>query len=582
MPVSQPDPGHVYFYDHAKPPLTAGDYQLQLSQHYEVDKDGSTSSQNVGPQTTQDFTIVGPRFNLNPADIHSVWPPHNGDGPFINRLPQIVLTRRTLPWERKIADVSEFPWATNAPWMTLLVFKESEVTLLDPPDTTLRLIYNEANDPYVEKYKPAGVTSTDLNQGCIGVEVALDVFQEIAPMGEELEYLTHVRQVNTDDKELLGMDQDGWFAVSISNRLLEPGTKYVACLVSLEGLSHLLPEDVGATDNAQLNPIAQPATGIGDKYTLPSVHYGGHGFGYVLEDSGLVFTLPERKIRLLTLARWQFNVSDIPGDFESLMVNLPHRGGVAMLGMNKNTATAEGAKKDVAYQVALDSGHVPLKHITREGETTVAWYRGPLVPLGVNKDNKGPYHTADQARRIDPQTGLENLGYAAAFEIGRLMALADPRFALELLRWRRNGQRKVNSEILHHGIDTDILNIMEQFVERHVAEKMLNTVYRDILTGELMGPLADPTGLKELGGLKPGLDPLIQIETAPGEFVLMADILNTGATLEGGGGFIDVFSDGGSLDLISDLDILQTNDGLQSLDHLQQALGDLLNNGGAL
>jgi hypothetical protein len=46
-------------------------------------------------------------------------------------------------------------------------------------------------------------------------------------------------------------------------------------------------------------------------------------------------------------------------------------------------------------------------------------------------------HTSDQARRIGPD-GRENLALATAFEIGRLLALAEPGVVAALLLWRKD------------------------------------------------------------------------------------------------------------------------------------------------
>lgn len=581
MSLPQPERGHVYFYDHARPPLEAGDYELRLNQRYEH----ATGTRDVASQTSQSFTITGPRFTLNPADIHSVYPPANARGPFEGKLPQIVLTRRTLPWERSIdPSASTGNWQKDAPWLALLVFEEDEVTLLDPPDCTAGMIYNRNNEGYIEKYEPSNVKSSDYSRGCLGVEVAYSTFRQVAPLGDELAYLTHVRQVNTDDKELLGLDKDGWFAVVIANRLPERGKKYVACLVSLEGLASKLPTEADFTDDA--NPDDDNTGGgggggfAGQWKAVPSVHYTKSN--YALQGGEISYTLPTQKIRLLTLARWQFELSDVPGDFESLLVNLPNRGGVAMLGMNQAAATTELASNP-SYQVALDSGHVPLKHVTREGETTVAWYRGPLVPVGISKDNNGPYHTSDQARRVDPNTGLENLGYAAAFEIGRLMALADPRFALELLRWRRGGYRQVARRIFDVGVAVDVRDILDEFLARHIVDRMLDTIYRDILgPAPIINP-SDITGLRGLPtNLVPGLDPAIQLDMGEAGVLRMSDVLNVGGSLEGGGIFIDPLGAGVALDLEAELNTLATEDALNAMNHLRSGLNDILGPGGGL
>jgi hypothetical protein len=167
---------------------------------------------------------------------------------------------------------------------------------------------------------------------------------------------------------------------------------------------------------------------------------------------------------------------------------------------------------ETAYEVALDSGHVPLGHQTRDGESAIAWYRGPLVPAGVARDTTtGPYHTADQARRIDPLTGLENLGYAAAFEIGRLLALSDPHFALQLFRWRRGGHDRVAKAVFDGRLAALLPDLLAEFDPtgpidpRQIAIPVIEDVSQ-LVRGELIGPLADPTGFGLFQDEMVGLD----------------------------------------------------------------------------
>jgi hypothetical protein len=85
---------------------------------------------------------------------------------------------------------------------------------------------------------------------------------------------------------------------------------------------------------------------------------------------------------------------------------------------------------------AADTGHIPITIADRAGVDEQAWYRGPLAPMPLTRDPL-TYHSADQCRRVTPETGAEDVSYAAAFEAGRLLAAADARLAQELMRWRR-------------------------------------------------------------------------------------------------------------------------------------------------
>ena len=96
-----PAPGHVIFYEHCATPLSAGaGYSLEVGQ--ELDNVDTTAAE-LPPARKHEFEIAGPRFTINPSEIHAAYPPPNSQGPFESRLPMIVLQRRTLPWER-IAD----------------------------------------------------------------------------------------------------------------------------------------------------------------------------------------------------------------------------------------------------------------------------------------------------------------------------------------------------------------------------------------------------------------------------------------------------------------------------------------------
>ncbi len=91
-----------------------------------------------------------------------------------------------------------------------------------------------------------------------------------------------------------------------------------------------------------------------------------------------------------------------------------------------------------------------LEHVSRARRVGPAWFRGPLVPAAVPRSQKPPdpnpqpgdpepppplAHHADQLRRVVPD-GSEDLGYAAAFEIGRLLALSQPGVVAAMARWR--------------------------------------------------------------------------------------------------------------------------------------------------
>src|ERR1043166_5366553 len=134
----------------------------------------------------------------------------------------------------------------------------------------------------------------------------------------------------------------------------------------------------------------------------------------------------QAKVRLVALASWQFTCEG-PGTFRELMQHLDD----AMFG----TVAAAG------HPALADTGHLKLTLQDRVGVAEDVWYRGPLVSSQLTRDPLGPYQSADQARRVTPDTGAEDISYAAAFEVGRLLAAADPRFAQAIMGWRRRSYK---------------------------------------------------------------------------------------------------------------------------------------------
>ena len=400
--IEAPQRGHMNLWESCKPPLLAGDYQVESFQrlmHEWNITSGETRSidedhqHHAFPTQTfqQSFRVAGPRFQLMPTDIHGVYPPPNSVGLYTTRLPQITLRRRTLPWERLINAGSV---GNDTPWLALLILRDDEILDIRHPSTgnTVSAMTNGNADGTLGHQLT--LTTAERNQPCYGVEMTLATFQAVAPTAKEVRLLTHVRQVNTEDKELLGMDQDGWFSVVVGNRLPEEDTRYTVFLISLEGLASYLP-----------------------RYDAPS-------------------TSAQTPLRCIALAYWTFTCADDAGDFGGLMRDIVERDQVSLLG-----ATPHATDED-DYRVTLDSGHIPMRHTARSGEKSVVWYRGPAVAAHVSRNLQTPYHNADQARRIDPQTGLENISYASAFEIGRLLAIKHPTFASALFQWRRDVAKK--------------------------------------------------------------------------------------------------------------------------------------------
>jgi len=184
------------------------------------------------------------------------------------------------------------------------------------------------------------------------------------------------------------------------------------------------------------------------------------------------------KARLVLLHSWTFTcVGD--GTFRQLMQGLD----VGMIG-----------DVDPAGKLAVtDTGHIKIDVTDRLGAPEQSWYRGPFVTQPLTRDPLGPYHSADQARRVVAETGAENISYAAAFEGGRLLAAADARLAQELMRWRRGAYRSSARQA-----SVDLLRIAMRLTE--ITDPLTPVALRysvDVLTKITQGiaPPTDPYGI---------------------------------------------------------------------------------------
>jgi hypothetical protein len=220
-------PGFFVVHDGVIPPLKDGDYQLVVSQTLSV------AGSSIDP-ISRSFQIVGPRYTLPPNQALSVFPPANASGAFADRLPQIVLRRRTLPYERTMSPSD--PVTPAVPWLALVVLADGEG----------QLVKNQPLDASLPEQDDKDAPVRDV------LRVSERVVQAVFPTKEDLPWLTHVREVDLSDTELALGDDDGWLAVVVSNRLPVPGPPdtadgpltarhYTAFLVSLEGHEDDLP-----------------------------------------------------------------------------------------------------------------------------------------------------------------------------------------------------------------------------------------------------------------------------------------------------------------------------------------------------
>ncbi|MGP0067134.1 MAG: hypothetical protein ACLQGP_26510 [Isosphaeraceae bacterium] len=320
------------------------------------------------------FAVQGQRLALQPSDIVAVYPPEGSAGDHGEVLPHIVLRRSTLPWERD-------PRAGNPP-------STGESGGESPPPWLALLVFDESE-------KPALLTATSQNGGTTAagqqpeahsISLSKDVFMKLLPANlDDLRYLAHVREF-TDGQ---GVKQT--VSVVIGNRVPVSGGTTTVHLVSVEGRYD--PENM---------KLIEPSNG--------------------------------KDVPLTSFKSWTFTCPPEPGDFATLVGKLDLQPAVLPLPSRENAAD-DSTRDDVKPWLA--HGAVPLPHEFRRGGTTVSWYRGPLAPGVSNESSANRVRSADALLRYDSSTGLFDVSYAAAWELGRLLTLRSKAASVALFLWRR-------------------------------------------------------------------------------------------------------------------------------------------------
>jgi hypothetical protein len=151
--------------------------------------------------------------------------------------------------------------------------------------------------------------------------------------------------------------------------------------------------------------------------------------------------------------------------------------------------------------------------MTRSGEQTVSWYRGPLAPGPVTRlFSQVPYANADQAVIYDKATGLFDQSYAVAWQIGRFLALADAAFSAALTNWRHQGQQLLamldQRQTLFHSyyptvdLPDDVKTLVNTRLPRQIARNILRRIVApralssDSISRPLI-PIVDPSRLRD-------------------------------------------------------------------------------------
>jgi len=339
---------------------------------------------------TLNFAVQGERFTIDSQEIQAVFPPDGSLGDHSNVIPHLIMTRSTLPWERSAIRGND-----HHPWLALLLFSDQEKPTLQ--SITLSELKNTGS--YLAKYPSFDYEPGQAADDRVAViDVPRSVLENLLPSLAELSLLTHVRQGLNSFGQSLGNEM----ATVMGKRLPAQGRISTVHLVSLE-----------------------------DRYTDGGFDFQGAG--------------NSDTIRLVTLKSWSFACVDEKQSFSKLLTNLiPNSRTLSTLRLPHNS--------NADAETFLSQGLIPLQRHKRTGQTDVAWYRSPLIPGDSSETVSLPVLSADSLVKTHPHDGLQNVAYAAAWELGRLLTLNNQRVATAIYNWKRRTAQSLKqdeTQILH-------------------------------------------------------------------------------------------------------------------------------------
>jgi len=380
------DTDKVVFTDSHRPPLDDGDYTVTVEH--------DVKSLGIEAERTFTFIITGPRFALPPDAIAARFPPAAASGDFAHVLPHVLLNRATLPWERTAIPGDD---ADAPPWLALLVFTEAELAgrtriveakelLADAPPQQpgsrakiAKLHKSSADDP------EAPVTLLDLDGS---------LANDLLPRVDELALMAANRNVDGRPPR----------AFVMANRLPIPASgstpqRNIVHLVSLER-----------------QYLRAPGSAEGEDWSKTHRHWAAGG--------------NHSTVSVISLANWSFDCAAERGDLEAILKAV-EPGGLAL------ESRSSVRRNPGIVDLALLAGAVPVEARLATGGRTAGWYHGPLGVTAHRPVLQLPARRPEELLHSETETGMPDLSYAAAWELGRLLALSAPEVGGVLYQWKR-------------------------------------------------------------------------------------------------------------------------------------------------
>ncbi|MDD3360211.1 MAG: hypothetical protein PHW34_00885 [Hespellia sp.] len=463
--------GEMQFMSSAPPVMDSGEYRVRAAQKVTLPESDTLQGEPLY------FYAGEQRFTMEREVVSDVYPPKNSMSDYGTVLPHIVLKKKSYPWERlinakKTLRQGEHITGNRTPWVALLLLEEGEAEV---KTITLEELLKEKETiffPQAGSERMVGEKEADV---CQVLELAPKVFREVVPREVELEWLAHVRIVDLHAREENRISHPGCYSVVVCSRFppaSETAIKCSAHLVSLEGFHGFLPGDMGV-------------------------------------EEGKESWAQKECIRLVSLHQWEFcSKKRTTEDFRTLAEKLDTEAFRLPVTPLKGKA-AEGDFKVHALE-RLKRGYTVLSHLVRTGEKTASWYRGPLIPCEKELSDQSQNQSADGRLMYDRETGLFDMSYAAAWQLGRLMILKNRSVSAALCSWRKLVEQKGREALEVHILKNHLGELhknanTESASSGRYAKQRIYELLADGEIESLLGRAKEEKGHEILDGFEEGV-----------------------------------------------------------------------------
>lgn len=450
------------------PALEAGKYEIIVKQN--ISAPGTTNP--VPWHSQKPFFVVGPRFSIPAADVNSTYPPEDGsEEPRV--LPHVVFNNAHLLWERSIHPTNKSD-INRTPWMALLTFTEDELSkflpdsgMSVPPKLTSTLAFEGRLSFLLEER--TGILCPNLKaKEEFPDQVKNQVVSFISLEQDKFMQLFGNQEDSKNSQATLSLDRFKYFAhvrtLDVQGTTLHPAA------------SSPVSKSFGLLTSHRCGPlnVVKPTTVFVHLLSLDGVQKVGSKDQKIVSFDGAKIDNVQR-VNIVSLLSWTYKSLPPLTDtdkmrFEHLKSSIgPLRRPQAELDALRTTPTTsknESARKWLAAR--LESGYTFVHHRLFSGEQATAIYRGPFQPSPSSSGRAAPTQVGMDLQILDKETGMIDVSYSVAWELGRTLAAADRAFTAALMRLRIKCFEMAYSDTSSN--KTDAISVITQLAQGNLSQ----------------------------------------------------------------------------------------------------------------